>query len=742
MWYCLLILLSTCYSNFVSALYDIPELRSTVNTNLNPCTDFYQFVCDGFIKRNKLRSECGEISNGATRRAAIQSQIQSLLNGKPYLRSRETNVHMRQMYNFYDVCMSSPRNVLMGSDVVLSKLELLSPGPGQKRRFGTEWAIRAFPTTAFFQMFPFIDTRKGRNHPERTIVGIRPKPLITGQTDWTSGQNVLSSRYGIIMRTLLEDDIARAFRHRSRPVLFPFTSYILNGEVAWNCTIGNCQMSAGLRKILEFEAERRVRNLFYVDYTLAHSFDMDPLYDSGPLRTRNYMTISQLNSIFFPRLDWTTYLRTILSPVRHMNGNSEVYISEAGLMQRLVKVMDRLTNQQIADYLDWQILWPFLPQLDQRYTHPYVNIVKIKDTMNVRNRCPLERRMMQMGEKCGKFIEWHFPHLLDRLYIQNYMGKGIKEDVRKIYTKVFTAFQQMLQTCPWIDVTVKRKALGKLATLQEHAVYFDQIFNDAHLNYLYRPYAALRTDVAFAQMVHQLEGVSFLRQLSSSEFYNPSWMANAYYSRENNALVALNGYLQPPIYSPNLPEAMNFAGIGTILGHELSHGFDFWGSFYDAEGRNEDWLGTTMRREFLERKQCFVEQYGRIRIPLESFRTSLPVNGSLTVNENIADNGGIKAAFYAWEMLKRYAKPADQRIFGRVKGLEKYNPDQLFFINYAFRNCAVMGDAWTRQRLLTGQHAVSSARVNVPLQNFDMFAKAFNCPAGSPMNPTHKCAIW
>ncbi|KAI1702324.1 peptidase family m13 domain-containing protein [Ditylenchus destructor] len=146
---------------------------------------------------------------------------------------------------------------------------------------------------------------------------------------------------------------------------------------------------------------------------------------------------------------------------------------------------------------------------------------------------------------------------------------------------------------PWIDATVKRKDLGKIATLQnmrfiskEHA----QIFDDAHLNHLYRLYAALRTDVAFAQMAHQLEGLSFLRQLSSTEFYNPSWIAHAYYRRENNALVALNGYLQPPISSPNLPEAMNFAGIGTIL-VELSHGFDFWVHYN----------GTL---EFLERKQC------------------------------------------------------------------------------------------------------------------------------------------
>lgn len=106
-----------------------------------------------------------------------------------------------------------------------------------------------------------------------------------------------------------------------------------------------------------------------------------------------------------------------------------------------------------------------------------------------------------------------------------------------------------------------------------------------------------------------------------------------------------------------------------------------------SAGNTKDQLGQiNIHFSWIKKIQITVSLYSNVffQIPLESFRTSLPVNGSLTVNENIADNGGIKAAFYAWEMLKRYAKPADQRIFGRVKGLEKYNPDQLFFINYAF----------------------------------------------------------
>nr|CAD2128705.1 unnamed protein product [Meloidogyne enterolobii] len=225
--------------------------------------------------------------------------------------------------------------------------------------------------------------------------------------------------------------------------------------------------------------------------------------------------------------------------------------------------------------------------------------------------------------------------------------------------------------------------------------------------------------------------------MATLDYYDPSWGVNAYYSRENNALVTLNAYLQPPIFNHDFPAPFNYAGIGVTLGHELTHAFDAWGSYYDAEGKyNNDWLLPDIRRKFQERKQCFVKQYGNIKVQVDG--TLLSINGSLTANENIADNGGLVAAFNAFQLLKQKVN-YPKHVFN---GLKRFNDEQLFFIHYAFRQCSKMGQIWLRQRLSVGQHSVTPARVNVPLQNFPKFAKAFKCPLGSAMNPYLKCSLW
>uniref|UniRef100_A0A1I8B646 Peptidase_M13_N domain-containing protein n=1 Tax=Meloidogyne hapla TaxID=6305 RepID=A0A1I8B646_MELHA len=280
---------------------------------------------------------------------------------------------------------------------------------------------------------------------------VRPMSLISSQSDWNSngnGNKLLATRFGQIINSLLEDDIVRSHQYNVNPVLFPFSNYILKGEVSLSCSKTRCPLSERLKEMVKSEAERRVKNLLLVEQMLAQHFDTDPLYENDPLSHQNYIQLSQLDKsgAFLQSFNWTNYLRSILSPINYkINGKTEIYVSEAGLLQRLAKTIEKLTNQQIADYLDWQILWTFLPQLDSRYTHPYVDVNKMKDSFSVK-KCPMERRWMKMGEKCRKFIEWYFPHFLDHLYIKKYLAKGVKEQIKQIFTNIYAAFKQMLES--------------------------------------------------------------------------------------------------------------------------------------------------------------------------------------------------------------------------------------------------------------------------------------------------------
>jgi hypothetical protein len=165
---------------------------------------------------------------------------------------------------------------------------------------------------------------------------------------------------------------------------------------------------------------------------------------------------------FSPAFNWTHFLGSLLGPIgRQVNGEMEVHVSEPGLLPRLAWLLGQLGGQQISDYLDWQVLWAFLPQLDPRFARPYVGVNKMKgergkgrvclpilpisDSLGIK-KCPLERRWMQIGEKCEKFVEWYFPHLLDRIYIRQHLGQGVREEVRQIYANVNAAFKEMLKS--------------------------------------------------------------------------------------------------------------------------------------------------------------------------------------------------------------------------------------------------------------------------------------------------------
>ncbi|KAL6734494.1 hypothetical protein Aduo_005029 [Ancylostoma duodenale] len=157
------------------------------------------------------------------------------------------------------------------------------------------------------------------------------------------------------------------------------------------------------------------------------------------------------------------------------------------------------------------------------------------------------------------------------------------------------------------------------------------------------------------------------------------------------------------------------------------------GRQYDSIGNLREWWDTVSKKRFEERAQCFIDQYGKIEVP----GTALRLNGKLTQGENIADNGGVKQAFRAY---KNYLKKHGEE--KRIRGLEQFNNEQMFFLGYASICCGhVTKDAAIR-RILVDPHSPMRYRVNQVLANQPEFAAAFQCKVGTPMNPTERCALW
>jgi len=204
---------------------------------------------------------------------------------------------------------------------------------------------------------------------------------------------------------------------------------------------------------------------------------------------------------------------------------------------------------------------------------------------------------------------------------------------------------------------------------------------------------------------------------------------NAYYDPSRNQMVFPAGILQQPFFNVSYPPSMNYGGIGLVMGHELTHGFDNQGRLYNGEGVLINWWDSATDKQFDSKVQCVIAEYSKFEVIPGVF-----VNGMLTQGENIADMGGIKNAFHAYSSLEDISQPSI------VPG---YNNGKLFFISYAQTWCEKATDAYRRVQVKIDPHSPAMFRVLGPLMNLPAFADVFKCPVGSRMNnPSTRCEVW
>ena len=232
---------------------------------------------------------------------------------------------------------------------------------------------------------------------------------------------------------------------------------------------------------------------------------------------------------------------------------------------------------------------------------------------------------------------------------------------------------------------------------------------------------------------------------------------NAYYTPTKNQIVFPAGILQSPFFNMEYPASLNYGAMGVVMGHELSHAFDNQGREYDEVGNLREWWNNATLVKFKNKTGCFVDQYSRYAIlksggwkvkPSTEVKSGedveATVRGKQTLGENIADNGGLKAAFYAYKQLMHEherRKIHDQRNLP-LPGLQHLTNDQLFFISFSQVWCSKYTPEASKLQTLEDAHSPAKFRVIGVLSNSKEFSSAFNCPLDSPMNPPTKCEVW
>jgi membrane metallo-endopeptidase-like protein 1 len=323
--------------------------------------------------------------------------------------------------------------------------------------------------------------------------------------------------------------------------------------------------------------------------------------------------------------------------------------------------------------------------------------------------------------------------------VKEHFDEEAKTNVIYIIRNIRDAFKKLLNEVTWMDEETKDLAREKVDAIQELIGYPDYIMDDALLDADYEE-LNIDPDKYFENCEANLIETSkkmlkTLRQpVNKTRWTTNVAMVNAFYSATKNLMMFPAGILQPPFYHKNYPMSMNFGGIAMVIGHEMIHGFDNRGRQYDKSGNMKQWWANSSIEGFNQRVQCVIDQYSNYTVE----EINMNINGEQTQGENIADNVGLKVAFAAYNTWVERTNRRDEPL---LPGLS-LNHQQLFFLNFAQIWCGTVRPEAYFQSIISGRHCPGRYRVKGVLSNSVDFAKAFNCPTGSRMNPPNKCTVW
>ncbi|MEE6501091.1 hypothetical protein FKM82_004059 [Ascaphus truei] len=489
-----------------------------------------------------------------------------------------------------------------------------------------------------------------------------------------------------------------------------------------NLTVNEGQIRDEMKQVLELEKE------------IANASIPDDIR-SDPNNIYHKMQLSQVATEYpvvmnGQNLNWLSFINQVLEP-----GGITIQASENVIMyaSEYIKAFAALVPKYKARVLQNHLALKYIRNVVGGLSREYKDAVK-----------PLNEALYgqttegPLWQTCVDFMSNSFDDVVGRLYVEASFSGGSKDVVKKMTAEIRKSFLQMLEDQKWMDETTKKKAELKALKIEEKIGYSDDTFNDSKLN---KDFAQLdfKEDEYFENKLKmyaygQVIKAQKLREpVDTNVWMNGAAEINAFYATSNNQIVLPAGILQPPFFSALEPAALHYGGIGTVIGHELTHGFDNNGKNYDEKGDLVNWWTDESLKKFNDLSQCFVYQYGNYSWSLAGGKN---LSGTVTLGENIADDGGIREAYKAYQdYLKTNGREK------KLPGLDLTN-EQLFFVGFGQIWCSTYTTEYAITSITSDEHSPGEFRVIGSLQNSNDFSKAYSCPSKTYMNPTHKCNLW
>jgi putative endopeptidase len=432
-----------------------------------------------------------------------------------------------------------------------------------------------------------------------------------------------------------------------------------------------------------------------------------------PDATYNKMPLAQLQSLT-PNLSWEGYLSDL--------GYAQIKQINVGQPKFFATLNDMLASVPLDDwktYLRWHLISAAAPALSDNF---------VQESFNFHSRTLQgTEKILPRWKRCVEATDHRLGFALGKLYVQKEFPPEAKARADKMVHFLIAALREDIQTLPWMGPETKKAAIAKLNAFTPKIGYPDK----------WRDYSAYKVDRGpFVENVLRGDVYEFHRSLDKigkpvdrGEWGMTPPTVNAYYNPSMNEIVFPAGILQPPFFDPKADDATNYGGIGAVIGHEMTHGFDDQGRKFDAQGNRSDWWTAEDLKNFQERAACVEKQFdGYVAID------DIHEKGKLVLGESIADLGGLTIAYKAYQK-SLVGKPQPPKIDG-------FTPEQRFFLSFAQIWAGNDRPEFIRLRVNTDPHPMHSYRAIGAPSNMPAFQQAFGCKAGDPMVRDERCAIW
>ncbi len=643
---------------------------AAIDKSADPCTNFYQYACGNWRKNNPIPSDQA--------RWGTFNELGERNNYLLYTELKQAadapkSAMQRQYGTFFGACMNVDQADKLGAQPIEPSLKAID-AIADKKQIAAFLGDKQYLGDGLFRFGPEQDQKDS----SKQIAAVLQAGL-----------------------TLPDRDYYLATDERMQKVRAEYHDYL----VTIFKLIGDDTSTA----------DTEAKNVLDIETALAKG-SMPRVDMRDPDKVYHPMQEAELQQLA-PDFNWSAYFAGVKPPAF-----TTVNVAQPDYVKTMASVIDEQPLPALKSYLRFHAANSMAPYLSKPFDDAAFGFFN-KD---LRGQAVEQARW----KRCTALTDREFGEAVGQDWVKQNFPPQDKASMEQLVGNLKAALGDDIQQLSWMSDPTKQEALKKLASFRDKVGYPEH----------WRDYSAVEvTPTNFVADLHNAQTFNYDwrinhigKPVNEREWGMTPPTVNAYYNPPMNDINFPAGILQPPFYSQTADPAVNYGGIGVVIGHEMTHGFDDEGSRYDPQGNVRNWFTPEDRAKFDKLTACEVNEYGNFE-PVPGQK----LNGKLTLGENTADNGGIRIAYQALQKAMA-SEPAAER----TRKIDGYTPDQRFFIAFGQIWCQNQTDAYERVAVKTDPHSPGEFRTNGTVQNFAKFGQAFGCHVGQPMMPANACRVW